>query len=103
LAAAVVESPGSDQASSPSPVAHQPSTISAFVREEARLLTTMPSVGTNRSMTLLAKRLAVVRVTVATASSRPFGDHAGAPSNRPGTSSIGYDGFPGRTANSFPP
>ena len=66
-------------------------------------MTTIPSVGTNRSMTLLAKCLAAVRLTLATATSRPFGDQAGAPSNRPGTSSIGYVGFPGRTANSLPP
>jgi hypothetical protein len=77
--------------------------ISASVREEARSLTTIPSLGTKRSMTLLAKRLAAVRSTVATATSRPFGDQAGAPSNWPGTSSIGYVGSPGRTANSFPP
>jgi hypothetical protein len=66
-------------------------------------LITIPSLGTKRSMTLLAKRLVVVRETEAIASSRPFGDQAGAPSNRPGTSSIAYVGFPGRTANSFPP
>ena len=102
-AGSAAESRGSDQASTPSPSAHQPSTISASVREEARLLTTIPSLGTNRSMTLLAKRLAAVRSTVATATSRPFGDQAGAPSNWPGTSSIGYVGFPGCTAYSFPP
>jgi hypothetical protein len=89
LAAAAAEPLGSDQASTPSPSAHQPSTISASVREEARLLTTIPSLGTKRSITLPAKRLVVVSETVATASSRPFGDQAGAPSNWPGTSSIG--------------
>ena len=54
-------------------------------------------------MSLLAKRPVAVMVTVAIATSRPFGDQTGAPSNWPVTSSIGYVGFPGCTANRFPP